>query len=139
MVKVKLCNQGCGTHIFFQDRRPYNVSDKEKHVCPMMEMAKMYGGKWNTIPMYYIDAQIKSSYNACSKANQSRNIDEILKALSNTVDNLQRVVFEMERKEAENKEYADKLDDYKKKLVEAQERREKQKGHTWHTGDELLN
>lgn len=127
--KGRLCNQGCGTHLFFQKdengvTRPYNMYDKEKHVCPMMEMAKFWGGRYNTIPMAPIKKKIEESYYAASEANKYRNIDQILEAIQDIVDNLQLVVFRMEGQEAQNKIWSEELDKYKKKLVEDQQRRE---------------
>lgn len=122
-----LCNQGCGTHIFFKDKRPYNVLDKKKHECPILEIAKCWGGFYNTIPMGYIKDKIIIAYEESCKASESRNIDDILVALTTTVDFLQYVVGKMELKEEENIEWAGKLEDKKKKLVDDQKRRDEQK------------
>lgn len=131
-----LCNQGCGTRIFFQidketgKNRPYNVHDKEKHVCPIMEMSKMYGGKWNTIPMNPIKLQIYRTHSISKMAFESRNIDRMLRALETTINNLKYVTGMMEEQEKKNTEWAGKLKDYQKKLVADQNRREKEKRDT---------
>lgn len=127
--KGRLCNQGCGTRLYFavdenKKKRPYNVIDKQKHVCPMMEMAKFYGGKWNTIPMSLIKKQILECYRAVNEAHRFRNIDQIVDAVRTIYDNLEYVITSMREQETQNTEWAGKLDAYKKKLVEDQERRE---------------
>ena len=131
-----LCNQGCGTRIFFQidketgKNRPYNVHDKEKHVCPIMEMSKMYGGKWNTIPMHLIKKQILECYVAVNEANEFRKIDQIVDAVKTIYVNLEHVVSRMREQETQNIEWAGKLKDYQKKLVADQRRRDEEKRHT---------
>jgi hypothetical protein len=130
--KGRLCNQGCGTHLFFKvdpdtgKKRPYNVLDQEKHICPMMEMAKFYGGKWNTIPMNPIKKQILECYRAVNEANRFRNIDQIVEAVKTIYENLEFVITKMREQETQNTEWAVKLDAYKKKLVADQERRERE-------------
>ena len=139
--KGVLCNQGCGTRLFFKDKRPYNMLDKEKHVCPMLEMAKFWGGYYNTIPMGKIFSTIAMAYEDCKAANESRNIDEILKALPMIVRRLADAIEVMGKQEDQNNEWAGKLESYKKKLVDDQRRREEEenqnKGHEWVQGDEL--
>lgn len=89
-------------------------------------MAKMYGGKWNTIPMTPIQTQIHRAYTVSEMALQSRNIDRVLKALETTINNLKYVIGMMEEQTKKNTEAAGKLDAYKKKLVEDQYRRAKE-------------
>ena len=138
-----LCNQGCGTHVYFKDKRPYNVLDEEKHDCPMLYMAKLWGGRYNTIPMGLIQSAIYACRNTASEVNKNRNIDQILRALELIVDRLQSVTFKMEKQEKQNTEWSNELEGYKKKLVADQRRREEEKrkkskkGHEWVHGDEL--
>lgn len=129
MAKGRLCNQGCGTRIFFQidketgKNRPYNMHDKEKHICPIMEMAKMYGGKWNTIPLHLIRKQILECYRTTHEAQKFRNIDQWIDGIKNMAVLLQEIMDRIEEHEKKNREAAGKLDAYKKKLVKDQYRR----------------
>lgn len=122
-----LCNQGCGTHVYFKDKRPYNVLDKKKHDCPMLHMAKLWGGRYNTIPMSPVKYRIDEAYDHSILAQRSRNIDVILNALQITLDNLEPVVKKMREQEAQNTEWSNELEAYKKKLVDDQKRREERK------------
>ena len=92
----------------------------------MMEMAKFYGGKWNTIPMNPIKKQILECYRAVNEANRFRNIDQIVEAVKTIYENLEFVITKMREQETQNTEWAVKLDAYKKKLVADQERRERE-------------
>lgn len=131
---MTLCNQGCGTHVYFKivdgRKRPYNVLDKKKHDCPMLHMAKLWGGYYKTIPMGYIKEKIITAYEESRQAQDTRNIDDILRALTTTVDFLQYVVGKMELQEEQNTKWGDELESYKKKLVEDQRRRDEEKRDT---------
>lgn len=122
-----LCNQGCHTHVFFKNGRPYNVLDEQPHKCPMLEMAKMWGGRYNTIPMSYIKDAIFDSYILLSTANASRNIDEILHAVKAATDKLQYVTSRMATKEKENIIWSEQLEDNKARLVADQKKRDEEK------------
>jgi hypothetical protein len=125
--RAMLCNQGCHTHIYLKNGAPYNVLDNEPHKCPMLEIAKLWGGRYNTIPMNIIKNRIKQVFDNSRFAANSRNIDDILKALRTTVDNLQYVMFKMEEQEEQNTVWSNNLDAYKKQLVKDQNRREEEK------------
>jgi hypothetical protein len=134
---MTLCNQGCGTHVFFKEKRPYNVLDKKKHVCPMLEMAKLWGGYYDTIPMGIIQYWIVSAWDVSDSAYKSRNIDDILSALETTIKHLKNAIARMDEQHKKNTEWAGKLEGYKKKLVDDQDKRERAKGHVWKRGDEV--
>jgi len=124
-----LCNQGCGTHVTFINGKPFNLDGKTPHseTCLSLKFGKFWGGKYNTIPMAYIKDSITESYEICSTANKSRNIDEILKALQTTVDRLQMAVFVMSQQEERNAKWNQELEDYKANLVKEQKDRKEQK------------
>ena len=124
---VILCNQGCHTHIYIKNGRPYNVLDNKPHDCPMLKMAKLWGGRYNTIPMGYIKEAIFVVYSEISNANISRNIDDILKAFRLSNERLQYIIDRMETQEKQNTEWSNELDDYKDRLVADQHRREEEK------------
>lgn len=138
-----LCNQGCGTKVQFINGRPYNLDGKTPHsdTCISLKFGKFWGGKYNTIPLGYIKEQIWQSYELSSAANKSRNVDEILRALQATVDNLQKTTFLIEQQEERNRKWDKEFEDYKANLIKEQKEREQEKqekGHEWKTGDELI-
>ena len=136
-----LCNQGCGTRVQFINGKPYNLDGKTPHseTCLSLMFGKFWGGKYNTIPMAYIKDPITESYEICSAANKSRNINEILKALQTTVDNLHQVIFIMGQQEERNAKWNEDFEEYKTNLVKEQKERKEQKDATVHfvRADEL--
>lgn len=115
---MTLCNQGCGTHLYFKivngKKRPFNVLDNEKHDCPMLHMAKLWGGYYDTIPMGPIRWRIA----------------ETLKVLTEMVNNLKFVIDKMDEQHTQNMEWKGQLEGYKKKLVDDQKKRGEQKRDT---------
>jgi hypothetical protein len=141
-----LCNQGCGTHVVFVNGKPYNQDRKTPHseTCLSLRFGKFWGGKFNTIPMSYIINQINGAYHACSEANKTRNIDEILRVLHLTVDNLQFVIHAMDNQSERNAKWNEEFEEYKTNLVKDQrdrDRKDKQYDDSSHPhfvrGDEL--
>lgn len=125
----------------FINGKPYNLDGKTPHseTCLSLKFGKFWGGKYNTIPMAYIKDPIIECYEICSKANKSRNIDEILKALQTTVDQLHQVTFIMGQQEERNAKWNEELEQYKANLVKEQKDRKDKAAETPHfvKADEL--
>lgn len=97
-----------------------------------LRIGKWWGGYYNTIPMDSIKWKIRIDYDHLSKANKSRNIDEILKALQESVDDLQYVVQIIDDQETKNMKWKEEFAEYKTNLVQEQTLREERK-KTYHT------
>jgi hypothetical protein len=44
-----LCNQSCGTRVYFKDGRPYNVRNNKPHECSRAQIAREFEGYYNMI------------------------------------------------------------------------------------------
>jgi len=120
-----LCNQGCGTHVTFINGKPYNLDGKTPHseTCLSLKFGKFWGGKYNTIPMYYIKDPITESYELCNHAQETRSIDDILLAIEKTVEHLGVVAIMMQQQEERNTKWNEEFEQYKANLVKEQKDR----------------
>jgi hypothetical protein len=125
-----LCNQGCSTHVIFINGKPYNQDGKTPHseTCLSLKFGKWWGGKENTIPMRYIEEEIESIFQESQHAVETRNIDDILRAIYHTVDQIHTIKKTLNRQAERNHKWNQEFDEYKTNLVKEQrERAEEQK------------
>lgn len=49
-----VCNQTCGTHLYFKNGIPYEQETGEQHDCRITRIVKMFKAHFNEIPIYKI-------------------------------------------------------------------------------------
>jgi hypothetical protein len=54
-----LCNQSCGTRVYFKDGRPYNVRNNKPHECSRAQIAREFEGYYNMIQIKDVRARAK--------------------------------------------------------------------------------
>lgn len=126
---MTICNQGCGTHVYFRDGMPYNVCDDEPHkkTCMSLKMGKWWGGQYNTIPMDSILSYIEYAFECADIACQTRTVDDMIKAVKETQERLGHVLTKMAEQEKKNKKWKEEFAEYKTNLVQEQTLREERK------------
>ena len=88
--------------------------------------------------MHRIEAEIRKTFDACTKADHSRNIDDIMKAIATACVDIQMVMVYMNQQAEQNAKWAEEFDEYKVNLVKQQkEREQKEQEPHFVRGDEL--
>lgn len=150
---MPLCNQGCKTKVYFRDGRPYNVADDEPHekTCMSLKMGKWWGGYFDTIPMKQIRSFIQNAYDLAVKADESKNVYDMIDCAKEARTYLASVINNMQTQASRNEKWAQEFAEYKTNLVQQQALREERKrtrtqhqqqskGHEWTTAkDDLLS
>lgn len=126
---MPLCNQGCHTHVYFRDGRPYNVSDDEPHekTCQSLKIGKYWGGYYNTIPMDRIMERVQKAYDEACRADESKNVYDMVSSVKSTRQFLSSVLADMLRQKTKNEKWKEEFQKYKTSLVAQQTLREERK------------
>lgn len=129
MTMTTLCDQGCGTEIYWKNNIAYNVRDDKPHkdTCMTLKIGTWWAGLYDTIPMGRIRKQIEESHEAVRKARKSHIIEDIIAALNTTDDSLAEVIQQMENQHGWNVKKAAEFKEYKTTLVRQQNLRKSKK------------